>query len=254
MHAAVGFLLNDSHSGNKSVVSLDEIGEGGDALVCLTNNFSCCEEMTVGIWYFPNSSQVPLGHQGSGHDVYVTRGPSLVRLHQRRNSMLPAGLFHCKIPDTSGINQSIYVGIYPDHPGAGILLTVNCIIIRSITSFITTHKGAVMVEDLRFDKRQQTLSCTSTGGPPTTVEWTKNGQSLNIDDITHSQTQTITDESTSMFVTTIFIHRRRDLSGIIGNYSCRVSNSRGTNQRTFEIQGKHTVSHSVQIKVHVIIM
>ena len=103
------------------MMSLDAIGEGADALICLTNNFSCCDESN-GIWYFPNSSQVPLGHQGSGNDVYITRGPSLVRLHRRRSSMLPAGLFHCKIPDASGVNQSIYVGIYPDHQGAGMLL------------------------------------------------------------------------------------------------------------------------------------
>lgn len=99
-----------------------------------------------------------------------------------------------------------------------------------------------MVEDLRFDKRQQALSCTSTGGPPTTVMWTKNGQTLNIDEITHTQTQRITNTSSSIFVTTIFIHHRPDLSEIVGNYSCIVNNSRvttmGMNQHTFEIQGK----------------
>ena len=99
-----------------------------------------------------------------------------------------------------------------------------------------------MAEDLRFDKRRQALSCTSTGGPPTTVTWTKNRQLLNIDGITHTQTQRIIDASSSTFVTTIFIHHRPDLSVIVGNYSCLVNNSRvttmGMNQRTFEIQGK----------------
>ena len=75
--------------------------------------------MTDGMWYFPNSSQVPMGNQGSGHDVYMTRGPSVVRLHRKGNSTLPAGLFHCKIPDASGDNQSIYIGVYPDLQGEG---------------------------------------------------------------------------------------------------------------------------------------
>ena len=124
LHAAIGFLFHDSHSGNKSIISLDVIGEGADALLCLTNSLVCCEEsddgMTGGMWYFPNSTAVPLGSQGSRHGVYITRGPSVVRLHRRRNSMMPAGLFHCEIPDASGINQRIYCGVYPDLQGEGI--------------------------------------------------------------------------------------------------------------------------------------
>ena len=101
-------------------MSLDDIGEEADALTCLTNNFECCGEndRVTGKWYFPNSSPVPLASQE--HNVYITRGPSLVRLHHRRNFMVSAGLFHCEIPDASGTNQNIYIGVYPDHPGAGI--------------------------------------------------------------------------------------------------------------------------------------
>ena len=113
------------------------------------------------------------------------------------------------------------------------------------------HNGAVVVEHLRFDRRRQALSCTSTGGPPTTVKWAKNGQPLNIDEVTHSQTQKITDASSSMFVTTVFIHHRPDLSEIVGNYSCIVINSRGMNQQTFEIQGKY-LSCSTNKYIHVI--
>ncbi len=117
MYPDVGFLFRDSHHGNKSLVSLDEIGEGADALICLTNSLSCCEERdnetTDGMWYFPD-----LNH-GSGHDVYITRGPGVVRLHRKRNSMLQAGLFHCEIPDARGMDQRIYIGVYPDTEGEG---------------------------------------------------------------------------------------------------------------------------------------
>ena len=124
MHiSAVGLLFHDSPHGNKSVVLLDEIGEGADALLCLTNSLSCCEEhgdgTTSGMWYFPNSSQVLLESQASGHDIYITRGPGVVRLHRRGGSMMPAGIFRCEIPDEGGMNQSIYIGVYPDVLGEG---------------------------------------------------------------------------------------------------------------------------------------
>ena len=129
-HTAVGFLLHDSHLENKSVISLDEIGEGPDALLCLTNNVSCCEmgdDGTAGrMWYFPNSSHVPLDNQGSRDGVYITRGPSVVRLHRRRSS-IPVGIFHCEIIDASGTNQSIYIGVYPNQQGAGILEIISLI-------------------------------------------------------------------------------------------------------------------------------
>ena len=125
LHTAVGFLLHDSHLRNKSVVSLDEIDEGADALLCLTNSVSCCEKGDDGtagsMWYFPDSSPVPLGTRGSGLGVYITRGPSVVHLHRRSNSTIPAGIFHCETPDASGIIQRMYIGVYPDHEVAGIL-------------------------------------------------------------------------------------------------------------------------------------
>ena len=107
---------------------------------------------------------------------------------------------------------------------------------------ILFEQGAVVVESLKFDKRRQALSCTSTGGPPTTVKWSKNGRPLQIDTTTYTRTQVITNTSSSTFVTTVFIHPRTDLSEIVGNYTCMVSNSRvnrnSMNVHTFEIQGK----------------
>ena len=128
MHtSAIGLLFHDSHLENKSVVSLDEIGEGADALLCLTNSLSCCEEhgdgTTSGMWYFPDSSPVPLESQASGHDMYISRGPGVVRLHRRGGSMMPVGIFHCEIPDGGGMNQSIFIGVYPDVQGEGIKLS-----------------------------------------------------------------------------------------------------------------------------------
>jgi hypothetical protein len=72
------------------------------------------------MWYFPDSSPVPLGNQESEYGVYITRGPGVVRLHRKRNSMLQAGLFHCEVPDARGMDQRIYIGLYSDREGEGI--------------------------------------------------------------------------------------------------------------------------------------
>ena len=41
----------------------------------------------------------------------------MVRLHHRNNATMPNGVFHCTIPDISGTNQNIYVGIYTPENG-----------------------------------------------------------------------------------------------------------------------------------------
>ena len=62
---------------------------------------------------------MPLGTQGSGHDMFITRGPSVVRLHRKSNSSMQVGLFHCEILDARGMDQSIFIGIYPNLQGEG---------------------------------------------------------------------------------------------------------------------------------------
>ena len=34
--------------------------------------------------------------------------------------MMPAGIFHCEIPDEEGMNQNIYIRVYSDIQGEGI--------------------------------------------------------------------------------------------------------------------------------------
>ena len=97
---------------------MNDIGEGTDALICLTNSTECCNGET-GEWYFPNSSKV-FRTRGSG--MYKSREHSVVRLHRRKNSMMPTGMFRCEIPDISNVSHSLYVGVYPDLLGVGKIL------------------------------------------------------------------------------------------------------------------------------------
>ena len=53
-----------------------------------------------------------MGTSNGGGSIYRNRGPSVVRLNRRNNAMMPTGVFRCEIPDASGTNQNVYVGVY----------------------------------------------------------------------------------------------------------------------------------------------
>ena len=100
---------------NNSLVVLEDIGEGGDALFCITDFFNCCTPLytsemksVLGNWFFPNETRVP----SSGHnwDFHRTRGHMVVRLHRRRGG--EEGIYCCEIPDAKNVTQTIYIGVY----------------------------------------------------------------------------------------------------------------------------------------------
>ena len=122
----------------------------------------------------------------------------------------PTGVFHCQIPDASGTSQNIYVGIYPESDVIGI---------PSITS-------------VRLDRNTTTLTCTSTGGPPTTVTWRKNGTL--VDDSLFQQSQRVVDTENATYENVLF---NDDITNFKGIFTCEVSNARGTNQETMELNG-----------------
>ena len=79
--------------------------------------------------------------------------------------ILPSGVYHCEIPDASGTSQNIYVGIYPEGDGEISTFTQQCVNIIVIIS------GSLSITSLLSDRNLTTPTCTSTGGPPTTVVW-----------------------------------------------------------------------------------
>ena len=97
---------------NNSLVTLDDIGEGEDALRCMTDNISCCRppyaRSATGNWFFPNGTRVP--SSGGQWDFHRTRGDMTVFLHKRRGGV--DGVFYCVVPDKEGIQQTTYIGVY----------------------------------------------------------------------------------------------------------------------------------------------
>ena len=97
---------------NNSIVNRMDIGTGDAALLCTTTYPPCCTVFTPPLthWYFPDGSRVV--NDGS-FPYYRTRStnPGSVLLH-RNPQGTTTGLFHCDIPDGSGVLQSLFVGIY----------------------------------------------------------------------------------------------------------------------------------------------
>ena len=106
----LGFFLDGTFLSNNSIVLLSDIGEGSNALFCLTNRTQCCTNETGlnrGGWQFPNTSVIDTT------EFYRTRGYSSVRLNQRSNVSEPTGIFTCRIPTNQSENSiNLYIGVY----------------------------------------------------------------------------------------------------------------------------------------------
>ena len=214
MYTGVGFLLNGVLYGNNSIVTLDEIGEDSAALFCLTNKTDCCGSSDTppgvgpfGHWFFPNGSSNK--NNMSGDDIYRGRGPSFVRL-QRRNNAQANGVFRCEVPDASGTNQQLYVGVYP------------------------VNSGSPTITGLLYNRSTLTLTCTSTGGPATTVTWRKNGAAVEVDGTSYHQSQRVVNARTATYVSVL---SSADIANFVGNFTCRVNNSRVASDRNTTLNG-----------------
>ena len=198
-------------------MTLGEIGEDSAALFCLTNEIDCCRSSdtppdvrAIGEWFLPNGSSVD--NEGSGDDIYRGRGPSFVRL-QRRNNAQTNGVFRCEVPDASGTNQQLYVGVYP------------------VTS------GSPSITGLLYNRSTLTLTCTSTGGPATAVTWRKNGAVVEVDGTIYHQSQRVVDTRTATYEN---ILSSSVAANFIGTFSCTVTNSRGSpSTSSVTLNGEH---------------
>ena len=105
-------------------------------------------------------------------------------------------------------------------------------ILREITFQLNT--------DLSTDPPVFTLTCTSTGGPATTVSWRKDGTVLS-DDSNHDITSRVTDPVTATYTNTLTVTGR-----LPGQYDCSVSNSRTPSRstRSSTVVGKKCNEHT----------
>ena len=117
----VRFSLNGTTYQNNSLVTLENIGEGVDALLCMTDQPACCRPLYIdsigqtvfGNWFFPNETRVP--SSSMYWDMHRTRGHMVLPLQRRRGGA--EGIYHCVILDAMNISQTIYIGLYPAEAG-----------------------------------------------------------------------------------------------------------------------------------------
>ena len=88
--------------------------------------------------------------------------------------------------------------------------------------------GDVVVSSMQFQLTSElntpiptfTLTCTSTGGPATTVSWTVNNSAVT-EDSAHNITSQITNTTTATYTHTLTVTGR-----LVGEYQCSVSNNK----------------------------
>ena len=163
-------------------------------------------------------SGVPAGDSNGMH-FSRNRGPSVLRLNKStlNDDLSPAGVFRCEIPDASGVSQNVYIGIYPSGVGAPMM--------NKFPEYSYNNS--------------QILTCTSTGGPATTVDWLKDGQILGNE---YKQQKKIINQTTAEYQSTLSLGRSRP-DEVIGNYTCRVNNARGGDSKTIRLYGKYHQLH-----------
>ena len=98
-------------------VDVDVKDGTNDALWCQSvNNGS-----NIGLWYYPNGTQVPLfdgnfgKRNGAPTPIFSKRFTGQIALARNLGISGYEGLYTCIIPDENGVNQTLVVGAYTNY-------------------------------------------------------------------------------------------------------------------------------------------
>ena len=97
------------------------------------------------------------------------------------------------------------------------------------------YAGSPSVTSLTYNDQSRTLTCTSTGGPATTVTWRRDGVVITLN-ATHQQTKRLVDSVSGTYQTVLTIDP--SVGWIVGTYSCTVENDRGESSETVVVPGE----------------
>ena len=123
-----------------------------------------------------------------------------------------------------------------------MVIYVQSYIINSPTSYINFLQREccgflhTISADIRADATTPTftLTCTSTGGPVTTVSWRRDGEILNDNSNYSISSQVLTDAETATYSHTLRVTGRP-----FGEYECNVSNRKpSSSSETLVLEGK----------------
>ena len=106
----LGFFLRGTLYPDNSIVLLSDIGEGSNALYCLTDWEECCSDAAGGrrrgMWKFPGGANVG---SDSGALIYSRRRFSSISLNIRGGST--TGLYKCMIPVAGDVLRTLSINI-----------------------------------------------------------------------------------------------------------------------------------------------
>ena len=252
--------LNDDIIPNHGYVVISDIGSNDDtALICHTNRPATITDIggstnSGGDWFAPNGTTVGFGSNSIVSGFRRTRGPMMVRLLRNTATDPPSeGIYHCLVEDDTLTVQTVYVGLY--NSGGGIyvyMCTYMCIIAMyscvhiylcsmvcwlTFTGHITISDNVAFALDSKASDSRLTftLTCISTGGPATTVTWTRNS-----DTVTEG-TETVLDDP----VTAQYNHTLTVTGRLGGLYTCTVANDKPSHDSAqLSVQGMANPSES----------
>ena len=98
------------------------------AVSCVTDNENCCSNsLIIGGWHNERGRPVQQGSDGAD-SLYTTRGHGVIHLNRNNDCIPPtSGLWRrCAIPDSAGVNQSLYIYIVNDKTAGN--LCVVCVL------------------------------------------------------------------------------------------------------------------------------
>ena len=101
----------------------------------MTNQTACCRSSdgsVLGNWFFPNGTRVPSADKQ--WDFHRSRGQMVVRLYRRRGGA--EGIYRCMIPDTFGLFQTLYIGVYSASTGEWSICTPAYCTVRNWSEFL----------------------------------------------------------------------------------------------------------------------
>ena len=232
---------------NHSYVDLSQVGRdlsGSHSVQCHTDLITCCSGAQGphrGDWYFPNGERLPT--PGSYNIIFESRKAKRVDLHHTSGTS-PSGIYHCDIQTTAVSlvtdnppRDTVYVGLYASSQGSYsinhnnfvVYLALHFITSGDITIFNVTLANTT---NLNRGSLQFTLTCISTGGPATTVTWTRDSVT-----VTEGTQTVLNDPETAQYT-----HTLTETGSLGVNYTCTVTNNKpSTASATYITQGNSSI-------------
>ena len=144
-------------------------------------------------------------------------------------SLPESGIYACQLLDSRGRKQEATIGLYPrsDH-GIGQYSDVAFFVCGydSIVNIYTGTNPILHNISYRLSSEAFTVTCLSSGAPPTNISWYRNGRKIDIDGEVYTLSQLVTNYQSSSYDNTLTI-RGIPLKDMLGTYYCQISNGNG---------------------------